>query len=173
MTEFDQLIREKAEQAQYPYKPSAWKSFAKRAGIKTGMSAWQIATVTIASLAVVGSITLAVVKHYAPQPAAEPEPVEIVAVQDTVETVTDENTETVHAPKPKNDAVEQVRSTKSVPVELEPEGVEPAEPVKPVIKKAKVKPQRIHGRPVTISADTITQMVPTDEELRKGNSRIF
>lgn len=176
MTEFDQLIREKAEKAQYPYKSSAWKNFAKRAGIKTGMSAWQIATVSIASLAVVGGITLAVVKHNAPQSAIEPDPVEIVTVQDTMETVTDENIEMVPTVKSKNDAVEQVRSPKSLPIEVEPEGVEPAEPAKPakpIVKKEKVKSQRIHGRPVTISADTITQMVPTDEELRKGNSRIF
>ena len=34
MADFDQLIKDKVDQAEYPYKHSAWKGFAKRAGIK-------------------------------------------------------------------------------------------------------------------------------------------
>lgn len=172
MTEFDQLIKEKAEQAQYPYKPSAWKGFAKRAGIKTGMSALQIAAVTIASLAVVAGITLAVVKHQAPQPVAEPDPVEVVVTQDTME-VTEEKTEPKAVAEPGKESIPQTRVQKQEPAETESGGVEPKEQPKTVAKKTKVKAGEVLGRPVIINVDTITQMVPTDEELRKGNSRIF
>ena len=57
MADFDQLIKEKAEKAEYPYKHSAWKRFAKRAGIKTGLPAWTIAVVS----ALVVSITAGVI----------------------------------------------------------------------------------------------------------------
>lgn len=172
MTEFDQLIKEKAEQAQYPYKSSAWKDFAKRAGIKTGMSALQIAAVTIASLAVVAGITLAVVKHQAPQPVAEPDPVEVVVTQDTME-VTEEKTEPKSVAEPGKESIPQTRVQKQEPAETESGGAEPKEQPKTVAKKTKVKASEVLGRPVIINVDTITQMVPTDEELRKGNSRIF
>ena len=30
-----------------------------------------------------------------------------------------------------------------------------------------------YGKPIVIDVDTITRMVPTDEELKKGHSRLF
>ena len=57
MADFDQLIKDKVEKAEYSYKPSAWKHFAKRAGIKPVFSAWTIAVVA----ALVVSITAGVI----------------------------------------------------------------------------------------------------------------
>ena len=38
---------------------------------------------------------------------------------------------------------------------------------------SKVTRKVIHGKPVVIDVDTITRMVPTDEEIEKGHSRLF
>ena len=89
MTDFDNLIKEKAEQAEFSYKASAWKSFAAKACIKTGLTALQWGAFVVSALLVAGGITLGVVKHQSQQPAAQPEVTEIAVEQDTVETVPD------------------------------------------------------------------------------------
>lgn len=42
MDTFDRIIKEKLEQKQYAYKPSAWKSFCRMAGIKQGLTVLQV-----------------------------------------------------------------------------------------------------------------------------------
>ena len=55
MTDFDKLIKEKAEEADYAYKPAAWKSFRHYAGMGHGTLKYWVAGVS--SAVVVGGLT--------------------------------------------------------------------------------------------------------------------
>lgn len=175
MADFDQLIKEKAEQAEYPYKHSAWKSFAKSAGIKAGLSGLQIAAITMAVVAVVAGITLGVV--FSGQPVPNGEQGTVVSVQDTVETcdgaspvqgdqgtvISEQGTvETCHGASQTQDNQGTVNST---------QGTVETQHAASLPKASTQRP--IYGRPLEILVDTITQMEPTDEQLRQGNSRVF
>lgn len=170
MADFDQLIKEKAEQAEYSYKHSAWKSFAKSAGIKAGLSGLQIAAIAVAVVAVVTGITLGVV--FSGHPAPSNEQGTVVRVQDTVETQ--------HAASPVHDNDEQIAVETchgaSLPQDNQgtvnsAQGTVETQHAASLPKASTQRP--IYGRPLEILVDTITEMEPTDEQLRQGNSRIF
>lgn len=173
MTDFDQLIKNKAEQAQYSYKPSAWKRFLKHSGTKVGLSGLQIAAVTIASVAVVGGAVWGVsalknqsaVENEIPAPQVETMVIDTVQQKNIV--VTEEPASTTVAPKTvaKSQAEPVATAEPVVEKTTDPQTMPAAQPRK--------KTSRPLGRPVIINVDTITVMEPTDEELRKGNSRLF
>ncbi|MCQ2276374.1 MAG: hypothetical protein MJZ87_05485 [Bacteroidales bacterium] len=174
MTDFDNLIKEKAEQAEFSYKASAWKSFAAKAGIKTGLTALQWGAVVVSALLVAGGITLGVVKHQSQQPAAQPEVTEIAVEQDTVETVPDNMKEENVQPLPEV----QPKSVKPAAPVAKPEPQIPEETAAPAPKPVKQKTpkrktERYYGRPVRISVDTITQFELTKEQIDQGHSRII
>lgn len=175
MAEFDQLIKEKMEKAQYAYRPSAWRSFAKSAGVRAGLSGLQIAAIAVAVVAVVIGITLGVVFSGHPVPSSEQDAV--VSVQDTVETcdgaspvqgdqgtvISEQGTvETCHGASQTRDNQGTVNSA---------QGTVETQHAASLPKASTQRP--IYGRPLEILVDTITEMEPTDEQLRQGNSRLF
>lgn len=177
MADFDQLIRDKANQAQYDYKPSAWRSFAKKAGLKTGPSGLTIAAISGGAVVVAGAILWGVLTHSPKSVATEPAqtPMEVVVPMDTLSVENESETpaaEPVASTKPQSNCPVQ-----SKPTELKKDTVVPtSEASQPTAKEAPKKKKTTRQpylRPVTISADTITQMTPTDEQLRKGNSRVL
>ncbi len=170
MAEFDQLIKEKMEKAQYAYRPSAWRSFAKSAGVRAGLSGLQIAAIAVAVVAVVTGITLGVVFSGHPVPSSEQDAV--VSVQDTVETQ--------HAASPVHDNDEQiaVETCHGASQTQDKQGTANSAQGTVETQHAASQPtdnrQRpAYGRPLEILVDTITEMEPTDEQLRQGNSRLF
>ena len=181
MADFDQLIKDKVEKADYSYKPSAWKGFAKRAGIKTGLSGVQIALLTISLVTVISGVTLGVL--FLGHPTTNEGQGIGDMIQDTVEMhhsmpLQQDNTGSVSAES------EQVDS--SVPNSPSPKanGQQPtANRLQPETNSQRetangqqptANAQRPnYGPPLEILVDTITQMEPTDEQLRNGNSRIF
>lgn len=171
MTDFDQLIKNKADQAQYAYKPSAWKSFAKHSGFKVGLSGWQIAVATIATVAVVGGAVWGILSATHRQPANTPQNTteSTVAVIDSANhTETDEPT-LVNEPTPAPTKQTPQKPTEAIVVqETVTETPVEKEPAKP--RKTTTRPW---GKPVLINVDTITQLEATDEELRNGHSRLY
>lgn len=173
MTDFDILLKEKTEQANYPFKHSAWKHFAKKAGVKAGLSAAQIIAIVASTVVVAGGVVWAVFRHQPISQEAEPKSVPSTVCADTLSPITEEpvKAETVeHKTTPSHKV--QANKTKTVAPKEKDTVIEK---VKPTIQSKTVKKpeQKSYGRPVIINVDTITQMVPTDEQLRKGNSRIF
>ena len=171
MADFDQLIKDKVDQAEYPYKHSAWKGFAKRAGIKAGLSGLQIAAIILSAVVVVTGITLGVI--FSKHTVSNGEQGTVDSVQCTVETQQDAS--------PVQDVQETVNRVQGT-VETQCSASRPADNRN---VQAPVDTQRVasrpndnrqrpaYGRPLEILVDTITQMEPTDEQLRNGNSRIF
>lgn len=174
MADFDQLIKDKVEQTEYSYKHSAWKSFAKHAGIKAGLSGMQIAAICVAVVAVITGITLGVV--FSGQPVSNGEQGTVVRAQDTVETQQDV------APQNIQGTVDRVQGTVETQHTASPiqDNKRTVNSVQRTIETQHVAPQPNataqrpkYGPPVELNVDTITQMEPTDEQLRQGNSRIF
>ena len=181
MADFDQLIKDKVEKAEYTYKPSAWKGFAKRAGIKAGLSGVQIALLTISLVTVISGVTLGVL--FLGHPTTNEGQGMGDMVQDTVETRHDmvlpqENEES--APAEPEKVKPPVPSSKIQKVNDHQPAVNSVQPETNSQKQTATGQQPtvntrrpIYGPPIELNVDTITQMVPTDEQLRNGNSRIF
>lgn len=172
MTDFDQLIKNKAEEAYYPYKPSAWKNFLKRSGAKVGFSGGQIALSVIAASVVVGAAVWGV-SSLNSKSADQPQMQEEVSV-DVVDTMENETVEIAveETPVVTEKNVIRAKQTTSEPVETSsPEPVEQPAAVTPAKPQKKVTPR--YGKPVLINVDTITELEATDEQLRNGHSRIF
>ena len=175
MADFDQLLKDKVEQAKYSYKHAAWKGFAKRAGFKAGLSGLQIAAITVAVVAVITGITLGVV--FSGQPTPNGDQGAVVGIQDTMETQyavspTQDNVE--HGTADSEQRVKETQKPASLPKTNDQQpmanGQQPiSNPQQPTTNTQRPK----YGPPLEINVDTITQMVPTDEQLRNGNSRIF
>lgn len=176
MADFDQLIRDKANQAQYAYKPSAWRGFAKQAGLKAGLSGLQIAGITVGAVAVAGAITWGALSHSTQSVPTEPAQTPTEAVVVPIDTLSAESEESTSTPEPTAIPTSQpVRTAQPKPLEVKKDTAVAAPETsrtttKQTPKKTTLQP---YLRPVTISADTITQMVPTDEQIRKGNSRVL
>ena len=162
MTEFDELLKAKAEQAEYPYRASAWRQFCRRAGIRA-LTGGQIAAIA----AVAGLVVWGVASHIGRQPAAEPAPVEVAVVADTA-AILPEDTFVVEEIQP------AVPAKPATVVQREMPAAKPEEVKTSVVEKpAQAKPEPFHGRPVIINVDTVKDNVPSDEELRKRNSQII
>lgn len=182
MADFDQLIKDKVDQTEYPYKHSAWKGFAKRAGIKVGLSGLQIAAIVLSAVVMVTGLTLGVI--FMGHPTTHDEQGAVVREQDTVEvqnpsSLSSDNEEqvygehvqgTVETQKPVALPIHKDQGPKS----NDPQPITNTQSSTPNTSKPTSKPQRpVYGPPLEINVDTITQMEPTDEQLRNGNSRIF
>lgn len=174
MTDFDKLIKEKAEQAEYAYKPAAWKSFRHHAGLKpTALKYW---VTGVSSLVVVGGLTtflLLRTPNSSQGNAAVPE----VASLDTVslnvdgdDVVADDTLLLAGSGEQESPRAKAATTTapKSTPEQSAAEANQPAKAAAP----RKNETSR-YGRPLVIDVDTIKDNVPTDEELKNGHSRIF
>ena len=181
MADFDQLLKDKVEQAEYSYKHSAWKGFAKRAGFKAGLSGLQIALLSLSLVAVISVVTLGII--FLGHPSTNDEQGAVVRAQDTVETHHDmllqqENTESVsteseqvnssvpNTPSPKANGQQPTANSQQPETNSQRQTVNGQQPTANTQRPK-------YGPPIELNVDTITQMVPTDEQLRNGNSRIF
>lgn len=175
MADFDQLLRDKANQAQYAYKPSAWRSFAKKAGLKTGPSGLTIAAISGGAVVVAGAILWGVLTHSPKSVATEPAqtPTETIVAIDTLPSEEPTPITTVTPETPARAHTRQPAQTITSDEKTDTIGTSPVSNRTTSKDTPKKLPRQPYLRPVTISADTITQMTPTDEQLRKGNSRVL
>ena len=175
MTDFDKLIKEKAEQAEYAYKPAAWKSFRRKAGVGRGSVGYWAAGV--ATTVIIGG-ALVFMLNREPKTAATASPTETPTI------VTDSSCENMHSPLSADTLLVEESSAKETPAvgghhDDVRERVQPAEvqseqttTVAKAPEKPSVRPPR-YGRPLVIDVDTIKDNVPSDEELRNGHSRLY
>ena len=175
MTDFDKLIKEKAEQATYSYKPNAWKSFQRKAGVTGGSWKYWIAGIT--SAVVIGGVVVSTIVRKDVSPIT-PETTPCATVYDTATFVspdmafTDEETGSTCSTSqaPVTTQVKSHNDTKGTPDEAnDPSSVSTSTEVP---TDQKVTTPR-YGRPLVIDVDTIKENVPTDEELRNGHSRVI
>jgi len=170
MTEFDQLIKNKAEEAQYSYKPSAWKSFLAYSGAKTStLLIWVSAAAVAVSVVAVSTYFLLRPQTQDQQALPEPETVVVCVdtmpseVADVIEPVAEENPRIVVFTRPED--IDDVTAT----VADAPE----SQPMENTEQKTITPASNPRLEPVRILVDTITRMEPTDEELQNGNSNLY
>lgn len=92
MTEFDELIKQKAASKKFTYSAKVWRSFSKKAGIKAALTATQSVVIGVASVAVLTVGGYFGYKHFHTEvPQAQPsellpsnEEEAIVALEDTI-----------------------------------------------------------------------------------------
>ncbi len=185
--EFDQAIKGKAEQAQYPFKEAAWDSFSQKSGLASGhrfKGAHTVLSIAVAAVitttAIFGLLTHANKTRQQPQMPAE------TAVADSASVTSD--TSVIQLPQKEEVAasphvdrfdantvtkktVAKKNNVAAVPVVNDTllKGQTDKSETKPVSHRTRA----IYGRPLEINVDTITDMEPTDEQLRNGNSRLF
>ena len=173
MTDFDKLIKEKAEQAEYAYKPSAWRNFKRVSGSASPLRYWIVGSMSAVVLG--GAVATAILcspKHRQAEIADAP----VVAVDSTL----------VDAQPIAGDPDTVLYVSKEAPVQsVSPSRkkvsdnakIPDVEAVAPERKPVEVKPKTENpvrlGRPLVIDVDTIKENVPTDEQLRNGHSRLF
>lgn len=169
MTDFDKLIKEKAEEATYSYKPSAWRNFQKSTGTFRPMKYW----IAGAAVTVMVGTTIGVLMHQKTDKVpAQQEQVTVTAALDTLESPQNEQPvlleEFENTVSPKNPSVGLSQKQSDQNTTTQPDAV-----VKQPNKESQTTTVRPLGRPLVIDVDTIKENVPTDDELRNGNSRIF
>ncbi len=180
MTDFDKLLKEKAEQAHYPYRHSAWKNFAAKAGISMSMSAGQIAAAVASVLIVAGGITLAVVSRPHSHSTPPDAPTEFSKTTVAVDTVT----ATTLCEEQTSETAPVESNTPDPPAYVTPRPETPqttpasSDPAKTTTNMSATTEKRhrvdtIRGRAVTINVDTITDNEVSEEQLRKGHSRLY
>ena len=175
MTDFDKLIKEKAEQAEYAYKPAAWKSFRQKAGMGRGTVGYWAAGV--ATTVIIGG-SLVFMLNREPRTASTDSPTETSVI------MADSSSENVQSPMSADTFLVEETAAKTTPATGDHragarERVQPAE-AQPeqttTVAKAPEKPSVTtprYGRPLVIDVDTIKDNVPSDEELRNGHSRLY
>lgn len=175
MTDFDKLIKEKAEQADYAYKPSAWRNFQRHAGMSHGSLTYWVAGVS--SAVVIGGLTTFLFLRN-PNPTLGDEPSPRAVSVDTVSLTVDDQTAIVEEDtlSLSCSAEQKTPRSKAVPTaasqpDIEKPAAEANPPAKTSASPKKESPR--YGRPLVIDVDTIKENVPTDEELKNGHSRIF
>ena len=174
MTDFDKLIKEKAEQAEYAYKPSAWKSFQRHAGMARGGLKYWVAGVS-SVVAIGGLTTFLMLRTSHPTLENEPSP-KIVAVDtlssdvDEIVLVENDTTSMTQRSEQKASRVKAAPSAASKSSD-EKSSDETSQPAKAATCKKNDPPR--YGRPVVIDVDTIKDNVPSDDDLRNGHSRLY
>lgn len=168
MTDFDKLIKEKAEEATYSYKPSAWRRFQKQTGTFSSLKYWVSG---VAATMIAGASVGLYFHHHSAAPTAN-QPERVVVTQDTLTNTpavqSDSATEiVVMTPKEKTVSKQPDR------IREKEEAATPQPEAVPSSVKTKTVTREPLGRPVVINVDTIKDNVPSDEELKKGNSRLF
>lgn len=168
MTDFDKLIKEKAEQASYPYDKAAWKQYKRKAGLYGGTAKYWVLGAT--SIVAVGTFLLLKQGHQAPPPADRPSQTVAAAIdsglalQNTSIEVAEDTLaiQEIHVTPKSARSVSRKNTDKTL------------EQPRPLLKDtSKVIRKVIYGKPIVIDVDTITRMVPTDEEIEKGHSRLY
>jgi hypothetical protein len=174
MTDFDKLIKEKAEQAEYAYKPSAWKSFQRQTGMgHTTLKYW---VAGVSSAVIIGGLTSVLLLRNGQSTQGDNSSPAVVAA-DTIALNVDDDASL------KEDTILRVGSckqetsrAKAVPA-VDPKTIDEVPdtdaPHSAVTSNTKTHTAPRYGRPLVIDVDTIKDNVPTDEELRNGNSRLY
>ena len=173
MTDFDKLIKEKTEQAEYAYKPSAWRNFKRVSGSGSPLRYWIVGSVS--AVVVGGAVATAVLcspKHR----QVENTGVSAAAVDSTLVEAQPAAGDPDTVLYPSREAPVQVVSPSRKKVSDNAK-IPDVEAVAPERKPVEVKPKTENpvrlGRPLVIDVDTIKENVPTDEQLRNGHSRLF
>lgn len=170
MTEFDELIKNKAEEANYSYKPSAWKSFLAYSGAKTNTLLIWVSAAAVA-VSVVAVSTYFLLRPQTQDQPALPEPETVAVCVDTMPSEVADVMEPVAEGNPRI-----VVFTLPEDIDDVPETVADAPESQPMENtEQKTIPPASNPRlePVRILVDTITRMEPTDEELQNGNSNLY
>ena len=168
MTDFDKLIKEKVEQASYPYDEAAWRQYKRKAGLHGGAAKYWV--VGAASIVAVGTFLLLKQGRQTVPDAEQPSqsvvyaPDSALTLQNTSSEVTEDTLmfQEMQAPPKVSPYVSRKNSDSIV-----------EQPHRILKDTSKVYRKVIYGKPLVIDVDTITQMVPTDEELKKGHSRLY
>ena len=169
MTDFDKLIKEKVEEATYPYDSSAWKQFRKKSGMRSGTLKYWLAGASTALVA--GGVAVFMLTRPAVQNTNQPDQLQVL--HDTVSQVLTvpqecQKAETVVL---ENTMVEKKTLQNAKQEQVSAPQVQPSETV---TKKQKCSKEEVrYGRPLVIDVDTIKDNVPSDEELKNGHSRLF
>lgn len=170
MTDFDKLIKEKVEEATYPYDSSAWKQFRKKSGMRSGTLKYWLSGASTALVA--GGVAVFMLARPAAQNTNQPN--ELQALHDTVSQMVSipqhgQQTETLVVEETKT-VVKTSRKAMQNQVS-DPQQEQPAETAG---KKQKRSTEAVrYGRPLVIDVDTIKDNVPSDEELKNGHSRLY
>ena len=175
MTDFDKLIKEKTEQAEYAYKPSAWRNFRRFSGTVKPLKYWIVGSV---SAILLGGAVATVVHLTSNRPQQEVDSPTVLAADSVLAgtpTLSETSNETQDS-KPVSFGQEE-SSTRPKNAAKTPSFSDKADEVTPshrVDSSNQSKNMRTRlGRPLVIDVDTIKENVPTDEELRNGHSRLF
>ena len=168
MTDFDKLIKEKAEQASYPYDEVAWKQYKRKAGIHSGGAKYWV--IGASSVLVAGATFLLKPTSRVqtmpdlPQPAVASASDSVMESQNLAVTES-EDTLTLQMDHKAYRSTHQASRNET--------GKTFGHQSVVVKDTPKVTRKTVLGRPVVIDVDTIPRMVPTDEELKKGHSRLY
>lgn len=173
MTDFDKLIKEKTEQAEYAYKPSAWRNFKRVSGTASPLRHWIVGSVAAVVLGGAVATALYFAPNRQPRDVADNPAVTVdsmlvdsespVVPQDTVSFPS----QVVANPVAPASSVKATTGTVTADA-----AVSTPTPKPDTLKKTQKTTVRL-GRPLVIDVDTIKDNVPTDEELRNGHSRLF
>lgn len=150
MMDFDQIIKQKVEQKEYMYSASAWQRFAKKAGLKSALTASQSVIIAVVSVAVISVGSWLGIRYLAPSQ-------EVV----TIEEVTVEETP---APAPELTAADtMVTETTKEPIEEKAVTAPCRKPVQPEVT---------NEAPKATIADTVSEPKPVKKPiLRPKNPR--
>ena len=174
MTDFDKLIKEKAEKADYPYSRSAWKNFQNHAGMpNTTRKLW---TIGVSATLIVGTTVGVLLHHKHSEAAADQMNAQLSAIHDTVSCISWQDSVQADNKVVENrkDMVEEEHAVRKIREDNSAVQQENAlETPSTSVKESHPVTRKQHGRPLVIDVDTIKDNVPSDEELKKGNSRIF
>lgn len=150
MTDFDQIIKEKVEQKEYPYSASSWHSFAKKAGLKSALTLTQSVIIAVISVTIIAVGSWFGIRHFSVSDEVVPASMEQLPAEEPVLATID----TV--------AVEEVTEE---PV------VEEAE-VAPVPRRKPVTPEVADKAPKAAVIDTAAEQKPARKPiLRPKNPR--
>lgn len=174
MTDFDKLIKEKAEKADYPYSRSAWKNFQIHVGMPS--AAHKFWTIGVSATLIVGTSVGLLLHHKHSEAAAGQMNEQPSAIHDTVTCISWQDSvqgdnKTVESRKEiieDGHALKKIRKDNSA---IQQENTQ--ETSSTSVKEVPTTTRRQYVRPLVIDVDTIKDNVPSDEELKKGNSRIF
>ena len=169
MTDLDKLIKEKVEEATYPYDAKAWKQFQKKSGIGRGtLKYWVTGASTVL---VAGGISVFLLSRPSMDTVPNLPNEQPLVMQDTFSQVTnstdDHYTADTFAVKSEKSGISKTPSITPVP--------DVSNQTKPDLKAPVEKPSKTvvrYRKPLVIDVDTIKDNVPSDEELKNGHSRL-
>ncbi len=185
--EFDQAIKDKTEQALYPFKEAAWERFSRKSGLASGSRFTRLhKTLAVAAATVITASVVSGILIHTNKTRTQPQTPQETAAADS--SIVNTDTLVLQMPLqeesvPSEDKNPAVSNTVHKETEAEKNNVV-AEPISGNIlskgrtEKAETKPvprraRTTYGLPLEINVDTISDMEPTDEQLRRGNSRLF